>query len=78
MPNRVEEVRFNMDRVRLNGVSAPPLPSDFTSSKFGVTGSPEVEDSGGVALVILRSNGRRGVGRKIGGPSEGMLFVYIS
>jgi hypothetical protein len=36
-----------------------------------------VVDSGGVALVTLMSNGRRGVGRNRGGPSEGMILKSL-
>jgi hypothetical protein len=79
MPNSVDDVRFRIDRVReYDGVSVPLLPP-LTSRWPGLDNSPGglgfVEVSGGVALVRLRSNGRRGVGRRIGGPSEGILQI---
>lgn len=78
MPKRVEEVRFKIDRVRLND----PWSATFVlaSRWFRLTCSPEsagVVDSGGVALVTLRSNGRRGVGCNRGGPSEGMTLSSL-
>jgi hypothetical protein len=79
MPKRVEDVRLRIERVRLNeeGVSDPPLLFNFASKWFGFKPCPDSAGDGvadgGVALVMLRSNGRRGVGRKIVGPSEGMM-----
>lgn len=79
MPNSVEDVRFMIERVRLKeGVSAPPLLA-LASKWLGLAGSAVetgVDGSfGGVALVIFKSNGRRGIGRRIGGLSEGILYT---
>lgn len=79
MPNSVEDVRFIIERVRLkDGVSAPLLLA-LASRWFELAGSAAeagVDGSfGGVAPVIFKSNGRRGVGRSIGGLSEGMFML---
>jgi hypothetical protein len=81
MPNNVEDVRFMIERVRLKeGVSAPPL-LPRAPKWFGLAGSAADAGGdgsfGGVALVIFKSNGRRGVGRSIGGPSEGMFITVV-
>lgn len=64
MPKRVEEVRFRIERVREMslGVLAPfeakRLP--FEGLRLGRL---EASSDGGVAVVRLMSNGRRGTGR---------------
>ena len=79
MPNSVEEVRFRIERVRLkDGVSVPPvlvLASRWLGFASSAAGGGVDGSFGGVALVTFRSNGRRGIGRSIVGPSEGIFRV---
>lgn len=72
MPKRVEEVRFIIDGGLLKDVLEP---ISLGVSKFGsVAGIGESPSSEGVVRPEkLISKGRRGVGRRSGGPSSGIL-----
>jgi len=81
MPKRVEEVRFMIERLRLNdeGESASTLLSRFCLGMrwFGSASSGDGLDdevSGGVGLLRFKSKGLRGIGRRSGGLFDDMLL----
>lgn len=69
MPARVDEVRFIKEEGRVRDTSSDEASGNLEMEESGV-GLPG--DSSSVESKVLRSNGRRGIGRKRGGPSSAM------
>ena len=65
MPNSVDAVRFIIEAARLTEPSAAVL--SRAPSRLGLGGTES--SSGGVGLLMLRSKGRRGMGRCMVGPA---------